>query len=71
LFLKKKLFSLYEKYYLVSEDTRVGTIMLQNIFARRLLFETEIEIQLEVRVFILWLAIVFISARQSSDASHS
>ncbi len=70
-FLKKKLFSLHEKYYVISGDARVGTIMLQNIFARRMLLETEIEIQLEIRVFILWLAIVFISASQSSDTSHS
>ena len=71
LVLKKKYFSLKTKFLLFINEIQAGEIRLIKLFSRRLLLETQMEIPLEIRAFILWLAILFISAESSESSSSN
>jgi len=69
--MKYKYFSLKTRYELYINEEMIGSIKLKKIFSRRLNFESNIEIPLEIMSFIMWLAILFITANNSSNNSNT
>ena len=71
LLLKKMLFRFRENWVIQSGETLTGTITQHKLFSRRLYFETNMQIPLEIRVFLLWLVILMVSTSQSSESSSA
>ena len=67
--IKLNYLNLVKKYMLFSGETKIGLIRIKNIFSRRVILETYREVPSEIRLFILWLAIVLITSR--NDSSHA
>lgn len=68
--LKKKYWTMKEKYLLIQDGKEVGMVWQPKVFSRKLELITEVEIPIEVRAFILWLTIVLIAANSSDSSSN-
>ena len=62
LVLKKRLLSFRNRFDILMDGNIVGSISRRGLFSRRLRLEMECPISPEIRIFLIWLALVLIAA---------
>lgn len=69
--IRTRWFSWTEKYELFHAGEKVGSFGLKKTFSRKFFLETTANLSLELRVFLIWFAIVQVSANSSDSSSVS
>lgn len=65
--LEGKSLSLRDKFFLFEGTGQIGSLFQKSLFSRKMVFDVQVEIPLEIKLFIIYLALV-IKSRNSESA---